>query len=587
MFHPLQSDLPRPMTLNDPFCYEPDPLCLLAVEEVKRYLQQQSDWQEEVAAGKMFGVLVCEAGDGRLGFLAAYSGQIQGRENHEWFVPAVFDYLQPDGYFKHEEAEITAINHRISALEQADDYVAARASLTRLTREAADEIDAYKERMKEAKARRDALREGRTVNRQDEEVLVRESQFQKAELHRLKQRWQQQLHEAEAYVKTFSEPINHLKHERKRRSDALQHWLFDHFVMVNEVGEHRSLTEIFAQTPQGVPPSGSGECCAPKLLQYAFLHHLKPLCMAEFWQGRSPKMEVRHHNHFYPACQGKCGPILGWQAKASPSPSEGKASPSPSKGGGVYIDDKGGTFFDNEKRGVYRDNEQASIKILSHIRIFSNSLSNIRLSSNQTSPPSEGLGEAFEAFIISKPSGLLSVPGKSGAPSVESILRERYPTLRMVHRLDMDTSGMMVVALTEEAYHNLQRQFENHTIRKRYIAMLDGEVHGKGTINLPLRPDLNDRPRQLVDHEHGKEATTDYEVLAVEHGRTRIALTPHTGRTHQLRMHCAHQEGLGVPILGDRLYGRAADRLYLHAEMLSFRHPVTGEWVTFTDPCPF
>ena len=529
MFHPLQSDLPRPLTLNDPFCYEPDPLCLLAVEEVKRYLQQQSDWQEEVAAGKMFGVLVCEAGDGRLGFLAAYSGQIQGREDHEWFVPAVFDYLQPDGYFKREEAEITAINHRISALEQADDYVAARASLTRLTREAADEIDAYKERMKEAKARRDALREGGIVHRQDEEVLVRESQFQKAELHRLKQRWQQQLHEAEAYVKTFSEPINHLKHERKRRSDALQHWLFDHFVMVNEVGEHRSLTEIFAQTPQGVPPSGSGECCAPKLLQYAFLHHLKPLCMAEFWQGRSPKMEVRHHNHFYPACQGKCGPILGWQTKIKAP----KASPSPSKEGVVFI-----------------DNEQAFL-------------------------------------IISKPSGLLSVPGKSGAPSVESILRERYPTLRMVHRLDMDTSGVMVVALTDEAYHNLQRQFENHTIRKRYIALLDGEVHGKGTINLPLRPDLNDRPRQLVDHEHGKEATTDYEVLAVEHGRTRIALTPHTGRTHQLRMHCAHHDGLGVPILGDRLYGRAADRLYLHAEMLSFRHPATGEWVTFTDPCPF
>ena len=563
MFHPLHTDLPRPQVLNNPFCYEPAPLCRLAAEGVKSYVATRHDWRDEVEAGKMFGVLVCEDADGTLGFLAAYSGQIQGREDHEWFVPAVFDYLQPDGYFKQEEVRISVINERISEAKRASDYVSAQVALSRLQAEADREIAAYKAVMQEAKRRRDAIRAEQKQDapvligedgQADMAVLIKESQFQKAELHRLKQRWRTRLDEASARVRPYADRIAALSQERHRRSDALQRWLFDHFEMMNAQGERRSLTDIFSSTPQQLPPAGAGECCAPKLLQYAFMHRLRPLCMAEFWQGRSPRMEVRHHDHYYPACQGKCKPILEWMLETLPRktlpwktlPRKTLPLPLPVREGSGYIQ---------------------------------------RLEVYTPLPHREGLGESL--LVINKPAGLLSVPGKSGEPSVESILRRRYPGLHIVHRLDMDTSGLMVIALTDEAYHHLQRQFERHTIYKRYVALLDGEVHGSGTISLPLRPDLDDRPRQLVDHQHGKEAVTDYEVLGHHDGYTRIALVPHTGRTHQLRMHCAHAEGLGVPILGDPLYGRKADRLYLHAETLVFEHPVTGQRMAFTAPAPY
>lgn len=547
MIHPLNTDLPRPTTLNNPFCYEPDPLCLLSAEQVKAYLQSRQDWQQEVTAGKMFGVLVCEDSKGELGFLAAYSGQIGGREDWPWFVPAVFDYLQPDGYFKCEEAAITAINHRIATLESSNDHVSAKANLARLQNLAATEIDAYKAMMREAKARRHQTASDSSPI--DTSALIRESQFQKAELHRLKQRWQQRLSEAEAPVRAFDDELNAMRRERKQRSDALQRWLFDQFNMLNATGEERTLTDIFKDTPQQLPPSGSGECCAPKLLQYAFLHHLRPLCMAEFWQGQSPKMEVRHHDHYYPACRGKCKPILEWMLKTLPHPL-------------------------SEREGSIYPHKQWSYKDLV-IEELHTPLS-----------PREEAGDSL-LLVINKPAGLLSVPGKSDAPSVESLLRERYGEVYIVHRLDMDTSGLMVVALKTEAYHHLQRQFLARSIYKRYIALLDGIVEGRGTISLPLRPDLDDRPRQLVDKEYGKAAVTDYEVLAIEDGHTRIALTPHTGRTHQLRVHCAHQEGLATPIVGDNLYGKAADRLCLHAETLSFDHPITNERLTFQQPPEF
>ena len=506
--------------MNNPFDYEPHPLCVEAARQVYAYLGGHSEWAEELAAGKMLGVLVCRDAEGQLGFLAAYSGQLGGREDWPWFVPAVFDYLQPDGYFKREEAEITAINHRIDELEQSPEYVALQEQLGQLRMQAELETEAYRQLMAEAKARRDQLR----VTGQDSDELIRESQFQKAELRRMKQRWNGQVLEAEERIKPMESAVFELRQERHERSDALQRWLFDQFQMLNEHGERRTLTDIFAQTPQRVPPSGAGECCAPKLLQYAFANGLQPVCMAEFWNGRSPKAEVRHHGQYYPACRGKCKPILEWMM-------DRKASPSPSKGGDVRL---------------------------------------------------EGGGEAF--VVVNKPAGLLSVPGRTGEESVESLLKQQYGQVYMVHRLDQDTSGLMVVALTEAAYHALQRQFLARTIYKRYIALLDGEVSGNGTISLPLRPDQLDRPRQVVDHEHGKEAVTDYEVLGREGAFTRVALTPHTGRTHQLRMHCAHAEGLGCPIVGDRLYGKPAQRLCLHAAELAFNHPLTGERLHFTSP---
>ncbi len=531
--------------MNNPFDYVPHPLCKEAAQEVCNYLKQQTDWYEELEAGKMLGVLVCEDEEGRLGFLAAYSGQVQGRSDWPWFVPAVFDYLQPDGYFKQEEAEITTINHRIALLESSHHLMSAKAEYERLKQEADQDISAFTDTMRQAKARRDALRSDgdTTLSPQQAAQLIRESQFQKAELHRLKKRWQQRLAEAEDKKRSLENEVTQLKQERKQRSDALQRWLFDQFLMVNAQGERRTLTDIFSHTPQHVPPAGSGECCAPKLLQYAFLHALRPLQMAEFWYGRSPRMEIRHHGQYYPACRGKCKPILEWMLKGL-DPIAPTAPPSAPEGATIV----------------------PALKTIV--------------------APSGAEGGAF--LVINKPAGLLSVPGLTGEPSVESLLREQYGEVYIVHRLDQDTSGLMVVALTKEAYRQLQRQFLERTIYKRYVAILDGEVQqGSGTISLPLRPDLTDRPRQLVDFEHGKEATTDYNVLDIADGKTRIALTPHTGRTHQLRMHCAHPEGLGIPILGDNLYGRPADRLYLHAETLAFNHPETGQRLTFTAPAPF
>lgn len=244
--------------MNNPFCYEPHPLCLEAADEVRRYLSQQPEWDEEVAAGKMFGVLVCEDEKGTLGFLAAYSGQIQGRADWPWFVPAVFDYLQPDGYFRQEEARISAINHRIDTLESDGDLEQLKQKRQAVEAEATTDITAYKTAMDQAKQRRDDLRN--SGQPYDEEQLVRENQFQKAELRRKKHYWAGQLAEVDAQMQPISSQVAALRRERHERSDALQRWLFDHFLMLNSRGEQRSLTSIFADTPQGVPPSGSGEC---------------------------------------------------------------------------------------------------------------------------------------------------------------------------------------------------------------------------------------------------------------------------------------------------------------------------------------
>ena len=532
VFHPLCTNIELPDRLNNPFDYEPHPLCVEAARQVCEHLKTSPLW-DEVMQGKMLGVLICEDEQGKLGFLAAYSGQLGGRADWPWFVPAVFDYLQSDGYFKYEEAEISAINHRISEMEVLPQLAECREDLKQYQVQADEAIAAYKQMMAESKKRRHEQPNG------DEAELIRESQFQKAELRRLKKRWAVSIAEMEARLKPMEEAIAILKEERKRRSDALQRWLFDQFQILNADGERRTLTDIFAPTPQQVPPAGAGECCAPKLLQYAFSHGLHPIQIAEFWQGSSPRMEVRHHGHYYPACRGKCKPILEWMLNPTP--------------------------MDSPSAFPYEE----GINVLCKEKSF---------------------------LVIDKPAGLLSVPGKTGEESVESLLHRQFDEVYMVHRLDQDTSGLMVVALTKDAYHYLQRQFLARTIYKRYIALLDGEVHGSGKISLPLRPDSLDRPRQVVDFEHGKEAITDFEVLNFDllppvfqhiprqpdHHYTLVALTPHTGRTHQLRMHCAHQQGLGCPIVGDRLYGTPASRLCLHAAELSFLHPITGERLHFS-----
>ena len=545
--------------MNNPLDYEPHPLCIQACREVQEMLARREDWQEEIARGKMFGVLIVEnvktdTDDPKWGYLAAYSGQIGGRSDWEDFVPAVFDYLQPDGYFKTHEAEISRINQSISHLEKDERMKEARTLIRQLQEERKRTIAAYQEKMKEAKAKRDSRREAGNLSEAEEAEMIRESQFMKAELRRLKKSLSEKT-ALETEFEDYQENILRLKQLRKQLSDALQQWLFSQFRMLNQEGESKDLLEIFRdealkEYPQAaiatsriaalkmVPPAGSGECCEPKLLQYAYQHGYKPLQMAMFWWGESPKEEIRHHLQFYPACNGKCKPILHWMLPAS-------------------------TF------------EPAAANLSIYNKV-------------------ETLYEDREIAVIHKPEGLLSVPGKDAAqPSVYALMRRKYPEATgplIVHRLDMATSGLMIIAKTEFAYHRLQKEFLNHRVQKKYIAIIsEKDISEKGIISLPLLPDYLNRPRQIVNHEQGKEAITEYEILErIDGSHLRIALYPKTGRTHQLRVHCAHQEGLNAPILGDPLYGNEkAARLHLHAEEITFEHPLTGKKITIKRKADF
>ena len=552
--HPFTASTQLPDSFVNPFQGEPHPLAKEAAEMLQAYIAESPDVKAAADEGKMFGVLVVEGGF----FLAAYSGLLGGRNDWPWFVPPVFDAQQPDGYFKTHEREISDINHEIGRLELSDEYARLKAEVAEAEKSGAERVAIYNNKVREAKALRDMLRLQRNMSPEENARLVKESQFMKAELHRIKKREQALVEEKKAPLLAMEQHIEALKEKRRRMSDDLQRWLFVQYEMLNEHGEKRNLLEIFGS----LPPAGSGDCCAPKLLQYAFAHGLKPLCLAEFWWGAPPKAKIRHHLHFYPPCRGKCLPILRWMF----SDFRGYEGSNDSR----Y--EVRGTRCENrneerrEERGERSENSNESI-IAPTILYEDNYLA-----------------------VIVKPAGMLSVPGKIDRPSVEQFMRERWHdevNPLIVHRLDMETSGLMVVARTKWAHQQLQAQFANHEVRKRYEAILDGpwpaDRPTEGEISLPLRPDLDDRPRQLVDPVYGKEARTRYRVAPLEGNKRRVSLFPLTGRTHQLRVHCAHPDGLGIPILGDALYGKPADRLYLHAAEITFRHPKTGELLTFTN----
>ena len=538
--HPLYAHLTLPQRLNHPMGHIVHPLCQQAAAEVQRYIASVDEWQEEIGNGKMFGVLVVETPERRLGFLAAYSGLLAERNDWPYFVPAVFDFQQPDGHFKQEEARIVGLNRQIATLETAPELQAARAALTAAHQAMDKELEEWRRQMAEAKQRRDAIRQARSANEPSadtnttEAELTSESQWMKAELRRKRQRHTATIATLEEKASQLESKIQELRIERKQRSEALQQWLFTHFELLNAQGERRHLIDIFASTATPVPPSGAGECCAPKLLQYAFAHHLKPVSIAEFWWGRSPIGEVRQHLQFYPACRGKCLPILRHMLQGLDVEEDNSGQPTEAMPTIVYEDET--------------------------------------------------------VMVIDKPAGMLSVPGKVAGTSVEEFAKVHCPTADgplIVHRLDMDTSGLMVVAKTKTAHQLLQQQFLRRTVEKTYVALLERPLPAttvpQGIIRLPLRPDPFDRPRQMVDMAKGKPAVTLYEVV----GDRKIRLTPKTGRTHQLRVHCAHPDGLGIAIKGDPLYGTAADRLYLHAETLAFDHPVEGKRMTFTSKAEF
>ena len=545
------SHLALPEKFTYPFHYTPHPLCVLAAEEVKAYIASRKEWQEELASGKMFGVLIVQTDNGitnneenQIGYLAAFSGNLAGKNLHPYFVPPVYDLLQPEGFFKIEEEQISAINIRIRELENSSSYLGSKEKWKIETEQAKAVLNQAKAELKMAKEAREIRRQSSPELSEEEQAsLIRESQYQKAEYKRLEKEWKKRLEELETEVRYFDIEIERLKTERKERSAALQRKLFEQFRMLNAQGEVKDLYTIFEQTVQKVPPAGAGECALPKLLQYAYLHQLKPLAMAEFWWGDSPKNEIRHHGYYYPSCKGKCEPILQHMLQ------------------GLEVDE-------NPLLNPVHEEEELEI-------VF----------------------EDEWLLIVNKPAGMLSVPGKAeDRDSVYHRLKKKYPEATgpmIVHRLDMATSGLLLVAKTKKVHQDLQAQFANRSIKKRYVAVLDGIVLSErtGRIELPLCLNPLDRPRQIVSKEYGKEAITEYKIISesekiidesersINEPRkyTRIVFYPLTGRTHQLRVHAAHPEGLGCPILGDELYGKKADRLYLHAEYIEFRHPIYGD----------
>jgi len=536
------SGIEVPKRLNFPFYYEAHQLCRIAAEEVQDFLQQDLGHDfglsetGDTPIGKMFGVLVVRRGT-ELGYLASYSGKLANSNSVAFFVPPVFDMLHNDGYFLKREQYLNKLNRQIETLENNTAFIELMSELRQHTEWATAEITAFKARMKLHKEARKLQRiQNRPVLKPEEFAtleaeLIRESLYEKHLFKTLNEDLKTIEIQIINKIDIFKKEIEYLKEERKRESNALQQWLFRNYTFLNALNEEKSLLQIFESSLHGVPPAGAGECCAPKLFQYAFLHGLEPIALAEFWWGTSPKSEVRRHGQFYPSCWGKCEPILGHMLK------------------GLSLDEN--PFLNNPAEGkelpvVYDDPY---------------------------------------LVVVNKPAEFLSVPGIHIADSVYERIRNRYPQATgplIVHRLDMSTSGIMVLAKNKEIHENLQKQFIKRKVRKTYIALLDGVVsRAEGRIELPLRVDLDDRPRQMVCYEYGKPAVTDFEVLSVNDTATRIRFMPVTGRTHQLRVHAAHELGLRAPIKGDDLYGKKSERLHLHAHRLSFYHPVTGEWVTF------
>lgn len=539
--------------MNNPFDYIPDRACdeafrgLVARLEDLRKSANPGDIRfiRELDAGKMLGVLIASDDTGVFHTLYAFSGQLgAGGFHYPGFVGPVFDYLQSDGYFKTKEADISRQNTEISRYE-AGPLASARADYESVRRKADTEIAEYREQCRRSKAERDARRAAGLADDAENAGMIRQSQFEKAELNRLKKRLSADLEPLAARLKDAESRLAAMKEKRRSDSEALQKWLFSNFTLLNARGESRSLAGIFAETTMMIPPSGAGECCAPKLLQAAYKHGWHPESMAEYWYGRSRDGEVRIHGEHYPACRGKCLPVLGWML-------QGLSTESP------------------------LDSDTQSDTGLSPRIIYEN--------------------DWF--CVVDKPSGMLSVPGKGAAVSVQGWLEERYgpdKSVRMAHRLDRDTSGLLIATFGAAAYKLMQSLFATRKVLKTYLADLEGDYEAKGVprtgcIELPISPDWLDRPRQRVDFENGKEAVTDYEFVGVSECRSRVMFYPRTGRTHQLRVHAASEAGLAMPIAGDHLYGRntgnGQERLHLHARKLEFTFPVDGKHYCFESPEP-
>ncbi len=529
----------------NPFSHTPHALSRQAAEQLQARLISKVDWRHDfdaVDGGKMFGVLVVKDSNDRIGFLSAFSGTLDGHWQLPGFVPPVFDQVKRDTYLHSGEDWLANNAKQIKILRHSTARRDLQVKLNNLTQQQAAELQTMKELHKRRQVKRSELRvfdNAEIVDGHDSLLakLAFESQQDKRELHQHKAQWCEKLAQVQTNLDEIENQINDLKTAQLSFSDRLNKQLFSTYILSNRLGEKKTISQFF---DNHTPPYGVGDCAAPKLIHYANQHNLKPLALAEFWWGASPKAAIRHHAHYYPPCRGKCSPILPFMLK------------------GLEL--------------------QAGIEFASSFH-------------NDTSL--EIVYEDEFLVVINKPSMLLSVPGKNVQDSVLIRLKQRYPKATgplLVHRLDMSTSGVLLAAKNAQTHKALQQQFEQRSVEKRYVAVLSArlpENQDKGSIQLPLRVDLDDRPRQLVCFAHGKPAHTQWQVITRQSGTTRIYFCPKTGRTHQLRIHAAHKDGLNIPIVGDELYGKAGERLLLHAEWLRFTHPVTGKQHEVTSPAPF
>ncbi|MCL1138470.1 RluA family pseudouridine synthase [Shewanella pneumatophori] len=536
-----------PERFTFPFYYEPHPLCLLAASELQEYLATQTDWQHNfglangedttAAIGKMFGVLLVRNQHGELGYLSAFSGKLAEQNLLKGFVPPVFDMLAQESFFHAGMQALNQLTAKLQTAESNPDIDSLTAKLTALREQENAALEAMRAEIIENRKSRKQRRLLAEANQSATElaelniVLGKESVAEKFHLKAIKLEWDEQCNLVATALNALVADIAAIKAERAQHSNSLQKQIFAQYQFLNQAGELKNLNQIFKDSPTEQPPAGAGECAAPKLLQFAFSQGLTPLAMAEFWWGASPKSEIKQHKNFYGSCQGKCQPILSHMLKGIEM-DENPLLSNPAEGKSLEI--------------VYQDDVMA---------------------------------------IVNKPAEFLSVPGKNVTDSVYSRMKSMFPQATgplIVHRLDMSTSGLMVIALTRDANKSLAKQFIARTVEKRYVAQVAGVVVGdSGEIQLPLRGDIDDRPRQLVCYEHGKHAHTLWQVKQRTDNTTVLYLYPHTGRTHQLRVHCAHQDGLHLPIIGDDLYGQKSNRLHLHAQRLALNHPVTNERLTF------
>lgn len=520
-----------PERFTNPCHYTPHPLTLKASKILQEYLKK---WEYLPNEGKMYGVLVVQNDHKEIGFLAAFSGNISNKNNYEYFVPPIYDLLDTNSFFKKDESILNDINSVINRLENSSTYLSYKNAYEEQKKKAELDLAYLKEWYNKKKVERDALR-STCLNAEDANKLIKESQFQKAEIKRIKNDIKSKLGLFQDKILSYEQRINELKDIRSLFSAKVQEKIFKSFNIYNSLGESKNLIEIFKDYNNQMPPAGSGECVAPRLLQYAFTHNLKPISMGEFWWGDSPIGEMKHNAIFYPACISKCQPILRYMLKGIP----------------LDIEPNDDTY-EKSLEVIYEDDF---------------------------------------LLAVNKPVGLLSVPGRSEQPSVYQIIKFKYPDLKgpiIVHRLDMDTSGIMLLAKNKDIHKQLQQQFNKHIIKKVYRALLDGIVtNDNGLIELPLKADYIDRPRQVVCNDDGKYAITRYNVIKRTDNKTLIEFYPVTGRTHQLRVHSAHQNGLNAPIVGDRLYGKDRhERLCLHAYKITFIHPVTGACISLEADIP-